>query len=114
MKIKKEFIPLIANGEKRYEFRFKEPYQVEGIYNINGVPHNLRKLARFTILDLRVQGIKSERAFINELKDVLIYPIDKLTLKFLKENKYYQRINENEQLYIYEWIEFIPKELEII
>lgn len=111
MKTNKEFIPLIANGEKRYEFRFKEPYQVEGIYNINGKPFNLKLLCRFTSLDLKIQGIKSESSFIKELKNNLIYPIDKLTLK---ENEYYYRIKRFDHLYIYEWVEFVPKELEIV
>lgn len=114
MKIKKEFLPLILNGKKRYEFIFEEPYKIEGLYNVNGKTYNLVKLCRFTFLDLRINGIKSETAFIKELKDVLIYPLDSLTVKYLKENKYYKRIREHEQLYIYEWVEFKPQELEII
>lgn len=114
MKIKKEFIPLIESGEKRYEFSFEEPFKVEGFYNVCGKTYSLKNLCKFTSLDLRLQGIKSESAFIKELKGALFHLLDKSTIKDLKENKYYQRIKENECLYIYGWFEFVPEELEII
>lgn len=96
MKIRKEFIPLILSGEKKYEFRNSKGK--EGIYKINGIWLQLVKYQEYN---------KNHRFYLDKkdwFNEVDFYfcscKITELEYLWIQKNKSYF---ENGQVYIFEW-----------
>ncbi|MGL4363392.1 MAG: hypothetical protein ACRCSG_09045 [Cellulosilyticaceae bacterium] len=73
MKIKKEFIPLILSGEKKYEFR-KKSY-LSGLYKIEGRVFKLVRIDENTLHSLAAGGYCTHNK---------IYPLTKEEFEFMK------------------------------
>lgn len=89
MKIKKEFIPLILSGEKRYEYRAEDVPKHEGFYSVHG---------KYYFLKL-VKYCSYSRENIWEIFKQFLP--DKLSYEFIiKNHKYFL----NKIFCVYEWI----------
>lgn len=106
MKIKKEFIPLILDGTKKYEFRNSD--DKAGFYKINDQLYYL--VLKDTIYSKTIpnERYKYFAEYVrNNFRKQVNSKNDKLTFKWMKENDDYFR-DKNEcnihRCYIYEWI----------
>lgn len=108
MKIKKEFIPLILNYKKTFEFRIHGQIETkEGIYKVGEKYFKLIKQIAIDKKHLDRFEIDNEEDFFEELCGLLAWygQIDIESEKFIRENNYYQRVLEGEILFCYEWKE---------
>lgn len=107
MKIKKEFVDLIYNGEKKYEFRNKKGW--DGIYKIKD------KLFK---LDYIGQQFKIHLVIDHQDKDLIQYYIshlrvDKKTFDWVQDNidYFYNKENKEYTIYFYSWTYIGEKEI---
>ncbi|MGL4951016.1 MAG: hypothetical protein ACRC4M_04275 [Mycoplasma sp.] len=109
MKIKKEFIPLILSGEKKYEFRKKE--DLESIYKIGNEYFELKFICcsdKNTLIEIKGKT-KKISYYCERVWTRIKYPITKQEYDFLKSY-----IEIDKPIYIYEWKKVKIQELEII
>lgn len=100
MKIKKEFIPLILSGYKKYEFRNSN--DKEGIYEIEGVWFLLTRVGNYSTtfsLWKNLDNANVENAHVEI--DSCWYEITEEEYKWLENNREYFTDNE---VWVYKWI----------
>lgn len=105
MKIQKQFIPLILDGIKKYEFR--NTNNKEYLYFINGDYYYLK------YIDVIVCKVFDELLKTIELNFI----IDSISRKWIKNNKeyFYRKSELNSYVcYVYKWVKCELKKLEII
>lgn len=113
MKIKKEFVDLIYNGEKKYEFRNSK--DKEGIYKIKDKFFKLTCVgfSYYPFLREEFKSLGGSKYWING------YNITAEEAKWIRENISYFIKNNELKMYFYEWKEinyehYKLKKLEII
>lgn len=108
MKIKKEFIPLILSGKKKYEYRVikkGDEFDKHGIYETNEKFYLLKYKWKFESFD----NLAEHCCMHNEWESLL----------FVLQNKWYEDdfLKDDETFALYEWEEIKEletKELEIV
>ena len=105
MKIQKQFIPLILDGTKKYEFR--NSINKEGLYFINGDYYYLK------YIDMLVA--KDFDKLLETIK--LNFIVDYNSIKWIKNNKEYfdKKLDIDSYVcHVYRWVKCELKKLEII
>lgn len=105
MKIKKEFIPLILSGEKKYEFRNSN--DKEGIYNINNEFYYLKNIELVSSYSIPNSFYKTFYSLLSKRIKQSKLTLDAETKQWLKVNNNYFMVNTQKyqyECYIYEWI----------
>ncbi len=114
MKMKKEFIPLILSGEKKYEFRNSN--DKEGLYKINNELYYLKFLIQTNLPVNEENAIKIWNDYLEDLAMLGEVEIDKATADWTKEHLDYflgyQTIVKDNYLEKPEIIEIINEEIE--
>lgn len=109
MKIKKEFVDLIYNRQKRYEFRNSSGKS--GVYQIKDKLFQLKRIS--TKHDFK---IKQDKEISGEINYYFCgYEITEQEYNWVKNNIDYFVLNDNDTyIVIYEWEELEQKELEVV
>ena len=106
MKIKKEFVPLILSGEKKYEFRNSN--DKEGMYIIDNQYYYLLQKELVAAKTIPNDYHKTFYSYLSKKIKQSKLTLDAETKKWLKENSNnYFMVNTSEykyECYIYEWI----------
>lgn len=103
MKIKKEFIPLILNGQKRYEFRNSS--DKEGVYVIG---NQVFKLTLSPNKAFRITKV-ANNTFGHLFHAIVLTPFSETPLGLLITKEEYEWFNNNEnywkdkEIYVYDW-----------
>ena len=109
MKIKKEFVPLILSGEKKYEFRNSN--DKEGIYIINKEYYYLKNaelVSTYPNPNATYEKFRTFKDWLFERIKMSNIQLDIETKKWLEKNSNsYFKTNKNAyeyECYIYQWI----------
>lgn len=105
MKIKKEFVPLILNGEKIYEFRTSHSDFIkehEGLYKIQGEYYFLKYIV--------------DTYYFNEVLDYCKKNYEEKSLDFIVEQGWHKKnfLPKGNVFIIYKWKKLDKKELKIV
>lgn len=105
MKIKREFIPLILSGEKKYEFRNSN--DKEGMYIIDNQYYYLLQKELVAAKTIPNDYHKTFYSYLSKRIKQSKLTLDAETKQWLKANNNYFMVNTSEykyECYIYEWI----------